>query len=749
MANDLLIKINADAKNVTKAYDDIKSQTEDLENTLAKVAQVSAVAFAAFTAEIFFSVKAFEEAERASVQLSNALQNQGIYTEQLAEEYKSYAEAVQAKTGIDDDAIVKAQAVAQGYLGQTKITGELTQAIADLSATMGGDLDGAAEKIARTIGTGTNAFARQGLVISESATEAERYAKVLEFVNLKAGGLAEEFNKADGYTKALATSFGNFQEAIGSRFAPIVATLRQTFISLFDYLRSNPAFLDIAASLIAAGAAVSGLVAAAAVLVPAVLSVAAALAALELSAAAVLIPIGLTIAAIGALVAVAVFLGLNWDKTMAGLKAAAVAAVTLISELFTGLGQVLQGALELDTSKIQQGLETLRGSFAKAKNEAVTTYTEIREAQEVEGQKQNEQKAALAAKAEADEKQHQANLRAIRAAEIEILKLQNENASQELIALKQKEIETLKALDEQKSAEEIRLLNERLEIIHAREDEQQAQDLARQQEFAAAQAEVKAELAQQGIDADAALTDQRIAQLQATAQTELDIERKLQEDLLTKKIATNNQFLLEQKKYGVAYATINRAIQSDEVQGAKTASSELVELSQSKNETLKGIGKAASIAQITMKTAEAAMNIYNGFSIIPIVGPALGVAGAAAAIAFGAEKISAVTAAADGGLIEGGISGRDSVPALLMPGELVVPRKSYSDVVDTMNGDKGGNSDPQMLELLQSINDKISTPQTTIIQGDVTTDDSYVDALVRRISDAIQYRNGQIFGVTA
>jgi len=169
MANDLLIKINADASNAKKEFDSIRKQTEELESTLKTVATVSGVAFAALTAEVYLSVKAFEDAEKTSTQLTNALQNQGIYTDELKASYQEFAAVVQAKTGIDNDAIIKAQAIAQSFLGQREITLELTNAIADLGASMGGDLNGAAEKIARTISTGTNAFARQGL-------DASRYA---------------------------------------------------------------------------------------------------------------------------------------------------------------------------------------------------------------------------------------------------------------------------------------------------------------------------------------------------------------------------------------------------------------------------------------------------------------------------------------------------------------------------------------------------------------------------------------------
>jgi hypothetical protein len=55
----------------------------------------------------------------------------------------------------------------------------------------------------------------------------------------------------------------------------------------------------------------------------------------------------------------------------------------------------------------------------------------------------------------------------------------------------------------------------------------------------------------------------------------------------------------------------------------------------------------------------------------------------------------------------------------------------------------------EIASALNEINGKFSAPQTTIIEGDVTSDDSYVDSLVRRISDAVEFRNAQIFGVTS
>lgn len=167
----------------------------------------------------------------------------------------------------------------------------------------------------------------------------------------------------------------------------------------------------------------------------------------------------------------------------------------------------------------------------------------------------------------------------------------------------------------------------------------------------------------------------------ANTETEKSARRKVALERFKEQQRSNNLYLKEQIKFGTAYATINKTMRSEEFQGSKRAFGELAQLQQSENSKLKSIGKVAALANNAIKTAEAAMNIYAGFATIPIVGPALGVAGAAAAIAFGAEQAGKIQAAQRGGLMEGGIRGRDSIPVLTEPGELVVPRLNFNDVI--------------------------------------------------------------------
>jgi hypothetical protein len=61
------------------------------------------------------------------------------------------------------------------------------------------------------------------------------------------------------------------------------------------------------------------------------------------------------------------------------------------------------------------------------------------------------------------------------------------------------------------------------------------------------------------------------------------------------------------------------------------------------------IGKAAAIAQTTISTAQAVMGAYSSMSVIPIVGPALGIAAAAAAAAAGLVQIQNIKSTTFGG----------------------------------------------------------------------------------------------------
>lgn len=167
-------------------------------------------------------------------------------------------------------------------------------------------------------------------------------------------------------------------------------------------------------------------------------------------------------------------------------------------------------------------------------------------------------------------------------------------------------------------------------------------------------------------------------------ETEQDTRDKAIDDRFKKKQADNKKFEKDAKKHGKAMALIHKAQDSAIFKGTKSAFGDLEALTQSENSKLKSIGKIAAVANIAIKTAESAINIYSGFSTIPIIGVPLGIAGAAAAIAFGAEQIKNVNKARKGLLISGGIPGVDSVPVLAQQGELISPAQNFDEVIGSV-----------------------------------------------------------------
>lgn len=208
-------------------------------------------------------------------------------------------------------------------------------------------------------------------------------------------------------------------------------------------------------------------------------------------------------------------------------------------------------------------------------------------------------------------------------------------------------------------------------------------------------------VAQNNAEADLADADRRDAKVinnkSAMTQEQKD-EAELAANYEKAKDAQRKQndakFFKDKKEFGIAYAKINEVMRSEEYQGAKRSATELAQMANSKNSTLKAIGKAAAVSNIIINVAESSMQLIKDIQqVIPFpFSIPVQAAAVAARVAFGAEQIGAVNSAAQGALVTGGVPGRDSVPYMLMPGELVVPTKNYEEVINGVISQRGGNS---------------------------------------------------------
>lgn len=326
--------------------------------------------------------------------------------------------------------------------------------------------------------------------------------------------------------------------------------------------------------------------------------------------------------------------------------------------------------------------------------------------------------------------------------EAELNKIRGENATKEEIALAERRIE----IEQQKNAAlqiESAVLRE-AELENARLKEEQL--VVEEQKFAEKKKERQTEeLAQKAAfeasldEADKArlknLNEAEIKELQSKFATQRSLEKKVLQERLAEKSEEKARFLEDEIKYGKSVADAKKVFASQEVQGVRDTSQQLAQLMNSRNNTMKSIGKAAASTNAAIATGEGAIKAYSSLAGIPIVGPALGIAAAAALVAYGVEQQRNIWAANSGGMVPydfGSTRGVDSVPSMLTPGELVVPEKNFDEVVDATAASRAAKDGSGGAGVGNTVYN---------FYGDFYGDEVYIDRLADKLYDAQKNRN--------
>lgn len=150
--------------------------------------------------------------------------------------------------------------------------------------------------------------------------------------------------------------------------------------------------------------------------------------------------------------------------------------------------------------------------------------------------------------------------------------------------------------------------------------------------------------------------------------------------------AQKEQFDIE-KQTAIARRKFDEQTYAGRVSTASKGLQAIANLQKSGNQDAFRVGKAAAIAQAGIAIPTTAIEAYKSLAGIPIVGPALGAAAAVAAVAAGVAQLNQIksqtfTAFEEGGVVPGNRNRIDSVPALLTPGEVVVPEKNFQEIAD-------------------------------------------------------------------
>lgn len=328
------------------------------------------------------------------------------------------------------------------------------------------------------------------------------------------------------------------------------------------------------------------------------------------------------------------------------------------------------------------------------------------------------------------DKATQQRLDAARRANADLLEIQQERLNgateEELAALQRRqaiEEEFAQAQNIQNQQERelaianIRLRNEQeLQLLQELESRKQEFNQTAREEQEALNEELRA----LDVEQQEALAQEDLDILQSSIDSQAEAERKAATERLQRQIRERNQFKQDEINFGTEIANLKKFFNKQEVQGVRSTTQDLAQLSRSRNSTLKGIGKAAARVNAAIATAEGSIKAYASLAGIPVVGPALGAAAAGALIAFGLEQQAQISAAQQGGFVPpsgfgSGINAgsRDRVPTLLEAGELIVPRAIAPNFIQA-----AGIPDTQAGEAVGDVSEGEGTPMIMIDLSD-------------------------------
>lgn len=201
----------------------VKADTTEAESAIERFGGKVAGAFGAYLSAkaLISGIQAVTAAAReseASVQAFNlSLSSAGKFTEAASAAFQDYASKLEMTTGIQDDLILKNAAL---LVSVGKLSGDglnkATKAALDLAAGLQIDVGSAFNIMAKAAEGNVMGLAKYGLEVRKGASDSEKFASALGFVNARFGDMASGNMKTfDGVMAKLGNGFEKVQESIG------------------------------------------------------------------------------------------------------------------------------------------------------------------------------------------------------------------------------------------------------------------------------------------------------------------------------------------------------------------------------------------------------------------------------------------------------------------------------------------------------------------------------------------------------
>jgi hypothetical protein len=174
-------------------------------------------------------ISAFQEQEKASAKLTQALKNQGIYTQKTQKEIEDYSSALQQASLFGDELITTVQAGLTTVGLQGDELQRVTQATLDFASATGMDLVSAGKLMEKAMSGNLTMLSRYGI-------QAKTTSDALEQLEGRYGGMAQAIaNTPTGKLVQLGNNFGEFKEMLGqvivTAIEPLVTALNKLFVA--------------------------------------------------------------------------------------------------------------------------------------------------------------------------------------------------------------------------------------------------------------------------------------------------------------------------------------------------------------------------------------------------------------------------------------------------------------------------------------------------------------------------------------
>jgi hypothetical protein len=214
----LIVKLLLENKEYLKGLQKSEKATGSFSSSVKKLGGVMAAVFSVSKIVSFTkaSVKAYDIQIKAETKLLTALKGRTDLQKTLIDQ----AQQLQRTTLFGDEATIEAQAMLASLGLNADAIKKLTPLVQDLATKSNMGLVQAADMVAKSVGSSTNALSRYGIVIEGTVGTAERLNSAIASLNQQVGGQAAAAAKVGtGAIVQLGNAWGDLMESIGKWIA--------------------------------------------------------------------------------------------------------------------------------------------------------------------------------------------------------------------------------------------------------------------------------------------------------------------------------------------------------------------------------------------------------------------------------------------------------------------------------------------------------------------------------------------------